>query len=293
MIKKGLGRGLQALLPDAPSNGVDGADRQAVVELSIDEIRPRENQPRRFFSEEKLDELAQSIREHGVIQPIVVQSAANGYEIVAGERRWRACRRAGVRVIPAIVKEFDSSVIDVVALIENLQREDLNAIEEAQAFQRLIKDYQINADDLAKRLGKSRPYIANMVRLLKLPDEIQQSVAAGETTAGHVRALLGLRDVKKQKEIFDLIKKRGLSVRQVEEAVKKLQALEENEGFRVRPARVAVNPVYSQAEDRLRSRFGTGVKVRGQGSKGKIEIDYYSDEDFNRIIELVLGEQDF
>ncbi|MDA8211334.1 MAG: ParB/RepB/Spo0J family partition protein, partial [Clostridia bacterium] len=221
MSKKGLGRGLQALIPDVkPSQESTSENTSKVLELPIAEIRPREDQPRRFFSDEKLEELAQSIKEHGVIQPIVLRKTDQGYEIIAGERRWRATRKAGLEFIPAVVKDFQDCDVNEVALIENLQREDLNPIEEALAFQKLVTEFRLTQEQLAQRLGKSRPYIANSLRLLNLPPVIQQLVASGEMTSGHVRPLLGIKSREKQLQLVEVIRKKGLSVRQTEELVK-------------------------------------------------------------------------
>lgn len=294
MSKKGLGRGLQALIPDVkPSQESTLENTSKVLELPIGEIKPREDQPRRFFSDEKLEELAQSIKEHGVIQPIVVRKTDKGYEIIAGERRWRASRKAGLEFVPAVVKDFQDCDVNEVALIENLQREDLNPIEEALAFQKLVTEFRLTQEQLAQRLGKSRPYLANSLRLLNLPPSIQQLVASGELTSGHVRPLLGIKSREKQLGIVEVIRNKGLSVRQTEELVKSLEKKEADKVDKIESKKTPVNPIFLQVEDRLRSRFGTAVKIKSQGKKGKIEIEYYDDEDFNRIIELVLGVQEF
>ncbi len=294
MSKKGLGRGLQALIPDVkPSQESTSENTSKVLELPIAEIRPREDQPRRFFSDEKLEELAQSIKEHGVIQPIVVRKTDQGYEIIAGERRWRASRKAGLEFIPALVKDFQDCDVNEVALIENLQREDLNPIEEALAFQKLVTEFRLTQEQLAQRLGKSRPYIANSLRLLNLPPGIQQLVASGEMTSGHVRPLLGIKSREKQLQLVEVIRKKGLSVRQTEELVKSFEKTDIEKADKTENKKSPVNPIFLQAEDRLRSQFGTAVKIKSQGKKGKIEIEYYDDDDFNRILELVLGVQEF
>lgn len=294
MSKKGLGRGLQALIPDVkPSQENIIDDTQKIMEIPVTEIRPREDQPRRYFSDEKLEELAQSIREHGVIQPIVVRKVKQGYEIIAGERRWRAARKAGLKLISAVIKDYQEAYINEVALIENLQREDLNPIEEALAFQQLVDEYQITQELLAQRLGKSRPYITNCLRLLNLPPTIQQLVATGELTSGHVRPLLGVKSKDRQLELAKLIMEKGMSVRQTEQLVKNLENSKQDKVDKVGNKKSNENPVLPQVEDRLRSRFGTLVRIKSQGKKGKIEIEYYDDEDFNRIIELVLGVQEF
>ncbi|HEX3032132.1 MAG TPA: ParB/RepB/Spo0J family partition protein [Bacillota bacterium] len=293
MTKKGLGRGLSALLPDAEPRTEDvTSDQERILELPVKDIHPREDQPRRFFSEEKLEELAQSIREHGLIQPIVVAKLGKGYQIIAGERRWRACVKLGQDKIPAIVREAGDVEISEIALIENLQRENLNAIEEALALKRLLTDFSLTQEQVAQKIGKSRPYIANSLRLLNLPEQVQLLVAGGKLTSGHVRPLAGLKDVKLQKELAEAICKKGLSVRQAEQLAKEAEnRAPKPEG--AKDQRVKRDPVLVQVEDKMRSRFGTGVRIKNQGTKGRIEIDYYSDDDFNRILELVLGIQEF
>lgn len=294
MSKKGLGRGLQALIPNVkPSQDGNTEETTKALELSLEEIRPRDDQPRRFFSDEKLDELAQSIREHGIIQPIIVRRAAKGYELIAGERRWRAAQRAGLKLIPAVVKEYNDADINEVALIENLQREDLNPIEEALALRKLGQEFQLTQEQMAQKLGKSRPYVANCLRILNLPSAIQQLVATGELSSGHVRPLLGVKSKERQLELAQLINKKGLSVRQTEELVRGLEKREQDQENKQKTVHPQVSAVLPQAEDRLRSKLGTAVRIKAQGSKGKIEIEYYNDEDFNRIMELVLGSLEF
>ncbi len=298
MSKKGLGRGLQALIPDIRSSQEAKLDNQlessqGVQQLPVNKVKPRKDQPRRHFSEEKIAELAQSIQEHGVIQPIVVRKNQTGYEIVAGERRWRACKIAGLTEIPVIIKNVEEVVINELALIENLQRENLNPIEEAIAFQKLVNQFKVTQEQLAQRLGKSRPYIANALRLNNLPAEIQQQVASGELTAGHVRPLLIIKNKAQQITLAAQIVKKGLSVRQTEELVKSLEQNMEKPGEDNSNKKNANSPILGQVEDKLRSRFGTAVKIKAQGNKGKIEIAYYDDDDFNRILELVLGDEEF
>ncbi|MFZ3172592.1 MAG: ParB/RepB/Spo0J family partition protein [Carboxydocellales bacterium] len=294
MSKKGLGRGLQALIPNVkPSQDGNTEENTKTLELSLEEIRPRDDQPRRFFSDDKLDELAQSIREHGIIQPIIVRKSAQGYELIAGERRWRAAQRAGLKLIPAVVKEYNDADINEVALIENLQREDLNPIEEALALRKLGQEFQLTQEQMAQKLGKSRPYVANCLRILNLPSAIQQLVATGELSSGHVRPLLGVKSKERQLELAQLINKKGLSVRQTEELVRGLEKREQDQENKQKIVQPQASAVLPQAEDRLRSKLGTAVRIKAQGSKGKIEIEYYNDEDFNRIMELVLGNLEF
>ncbi|HEX3031520.1 MAG TPA: ParB/RepB/Spo0J family partition protein [Bacillota bacterium] len=292
MSKKVLGRGLSALIPEMePSQEVGQGNEDKIWHLAVEDIKPREDQPRRFFSEEKLEELAASIREHGLLQPIIVSKWGKGYEIIAGERRWRACRKLGLESIPAIVKELEQVEINELALIENLQREDLNAIEEALALHKLLNGFSLTQEAIAQKLGKSRPYIANSLRLLNLPPEVQQLVASGQLSAGHVRPLIGIKDKLVQAELVKVILKKGLSVRQTEQLVKDVESRPTTKPAEKKT--VKKDSVLHQVEDRLRSRFGTGVRIKRQGAKGKIEIEYYSDDDLNRILDLVLGEIDF
>lgn len=278
MSKKRLGRGLSALLPDA-----DEEDGVREIELGL--IKPNPYQPRTEFDKEKLEELATSIKEHGVIQPIIVRKQDDGYELVAGERRWRAAQKAGISKIPAIIKEYSDGQMLEIALLENLQREDLNPIEEAQAYKKLMEDLGITQEKLSKRIGKSRSVIANSVRLLNLPEEIQQLLAEGKITTGHARALLSLDNQQTQKELALAILEKDLTVRDIEKLVKKPK----RDG---KPKKEKVDPVMSQLEDRLEQFFGTKVKVKSGKKKGKIEIEYYSEEDLERILELVMGEMD-
>ena len=187
MAKKGLGKGLSALIPESEEQNEKG-----VIELKITEVEPNENQPRRNFNQEALNSLAESIKEHGIVQPIIIRKADEGYQIVAGERRWRAARLAGVKTIPAVIKDYSDGQILEIALIENLQREDLNPIEEANAYKALMDEHNLSQDDIAKRLGKSRPAIGNSLRLLNLHDEIKEFLVEGKITAGHARALLAI-----------------------------------------------------------------------------------------------------
>lgn len=293
MVKKsrGLGKGLSALLPKVEKEKQEPS-MGGVVELPIEQVRPNPNQPRKEFNESKLKELADSIREHGIIQPIVVRKVDDHYEIVAGERRWRASQHLKLDKIASIIKDVDNNKLAELALIENIQREDLNPIDEAAAYRRLMTEFEITQDELAKKVGKSRSLIANMVRLLNLSPKLQNMVAHGELSTGHARALLAIDDRTLQVVIAEKVVRNQLSVRQTEEIVKDIISdYQDNEP--VVPHKAPLNPIVVQLEDRLRNLFGTKVKIRNSGEKGKIEIEYYNTEDFNRILELVCPNEKF
>jgi len=282
MPKRGLGRGLEALLPGTEE--VSGE----TTRLPIDEVKPNRYQPRRALDEERLSELTESIRQHGVVQPILVRPVEDGFELVAGERRWRAAQLAGLREIPAVVREYDDAESMEIALVENLQREDLNPLEEADAFRRLIDEFKLTQDEVARKVGRSRPAIANSLRLLNLPEEIKADVSRGTISAGHARAILSLDRDDLRKKLAELIKVKGLSVRQAEELAKQLAKEKPPKG---KPARTETDPHLVDVEENLRRAFGTQVHIRpGRGKdKGRIEVEYYSRTDLERILDLVLG----
>lgn len=284
MSKKGLGRGLQALIPTRGEGKKDGT----VTEIEISSIRVNEKQPRKFFSEEKLEELAVSINEHGIVQPIVVRPVKDGaYELVAGERRWRACKKLGHKTIPALVKEVTEREMAEIALIENIQREDLNPVEEAVAYKTLMEEYGLTQEELSARIGKSRPFIANTVRLLNLPAEVLEMLREGRLSAGHARALLALTRHKEQRELAKQIASQNLSVRQTEQLIKK--GAHKNEPAK-KPART--EPIIMAVEEKLRNRFSTQVKITKGKKTGRIEIDFYNPEDLQRIIDILLGQEE-
>ncbi|MGI9952440.1 ParB/RepB/Spo0J family partition protein [Moorellaceae bacterium AZ2] len=286
MAKRGLGRGLSALLPEKVENGGD------IQHLSVDSIVAGRHQPRDDFDQEKLEELAASIRQHGVIQPVVVRPLGNGlYELVAGERRWRACRLAGIKDIPAVVRELSEREMAEVALIENLQREDLNPLEEARAYQSLITQYGLTQEEVAARVGKSRPVIANALRLLQLPLAVQEMLRRGEITAGHARGLLAVEDEDAQVELAARIAREKLSVRQVEELARKFQAkgTKKREAFGKQRITGQGDWSLAEVEEVLEERLGTLVKVRRLPRGGRIEIYYYSEEELNRLVEELQG----
>lgn len=285
MSKRGLGRGLGALIPDSGQ-----AERDTAQEVEISRVRPNPKQPRRIFDEEKLDELAASIREHGVVQPILVRPVESGYELVAGERRWRAAQRVGLEKIPAIVREFTPEQVMEIALIENLQREDLNPLEEAEAYRTLIEEFKLTQEELARRLGRSRPQISNTLRLLNLPPEVQQRVAAGALSMGHAKVLLGVTDPNALTRLAAQAERESLSVRELEALVAREGAPEGATGKRTnRKADVPRDAQLVHLEDTLRERLGTPVRIVPGSPKGKLEIYFYGDEDLSRIYDLLLG----
>lgn len=281
--KKGLGskgRGLEALI----SQQVDTISEKGVVEINIDKISPNREQPRRIFDEEALEELAESIKQIGIIQPVILAKDGDYYKLIAGERRWRAAKIAGISKIPAIIKDFDEDIAFEVALIENLQRENLNLIEEARGYKKLIDNFGLSQDDVAQKVGKSRPTVTNALRLLNLDERVQQFVLNNEITGGHARALLALDDKNIQYEIAEKIIENGLSVRSVEAFVKNYKNHKPVESDRI----VSFNTVgYKSIEKNLKDLFGTKVKLNCKKNKGKIEIEYYSDADLERILELI------
>lgn len=285
MIKKrGLGKGLQALIPDVEEI-IPGRDK--LKEIDIEKIRPTIRQARQVFDQEKLAELAASIREHGVIQPVVVRPLPDGgYELIAGERRWRACKTLGYETIPAVVRDYQDLEATAVSLIENVQREDLNPLEEATAYRQLMEEFGLTQEEVSGRVGKSRPFVANMVRILGLPDEVKDMLSSGKISAGHARALLAIRDGKKQLAAAGRIARLQLSVRQAEKIAKSL--LKKNKESKDKKVSVAGNVL--QAEEILKNFLGTKVKIRESGGSGKVEISYNNEADLQRIMEIVLGE---
>jgi ParB family transcriptional regulator, chromosome partitioning protein len=281
--RSALGKGLSALIPDTPES------QTGITELDVDLLRPNEFQPRLRVDDARLEELAQSIRAHGVIQPIVVRRVDETYEIIAGERRWRAAQHAGLRRVPVVVRDLQTQSpheLLEMALIENIQREDLNAIEEAIAYRRLGEEFALTQDGIAKAVGKDRSTVANMVRLLKLPDEVQEEVAAGRLSMGHARALLALTDAAAQRTLARDIIAHNLSVRETEGLVKK--SVEPAPARAAREAQPA--DVHTRAaEDKLRLQLGTRVRIIRRGKKGRIEIEFVSEEELIRIYDALSG----
>lgn len=301
---KGLGKGLDALFGDVEVTPVKSADKKesskqakadtaakksdeteasqgGVLYIDINDIKPNTGQPRKHFDEEKLEELASSIQQHGLIQPIVLRKLKTGYEIVAGERRWRACRIVGLKEVPCIVKELTDEENMLLAIIENMQREDLNPIEEAEGLKQMIDTYGLTQEQVSYSVGKSRPYITNSLRLLKLPEEVRTLTASGEISVGHAKALAAVKDRDKQITLAKKTAKDGLSVRQIELMAKETKA----------PARKVPKAKKSadekKIEEDMKNALGTKVNLNRKGKKGKIEIEFYSDEELERLIELI------
>ena len=278
-MAKALGKGINALFSE-----IEKIEGETVEEIPLKEIRPNPYQPRKYFSEEGIADLKQSILEHGVLQPIIVRKSIKGYEIVVGERRYRAAKAAGLKKIPAVVRSLTDEKMMELAVLENLQREDLTPIEEASAYQMLLDRLEITQEQLAKRLGKSRPHIANMVRLLSLPQEIQELLHEGKISMGHGRALLGLKDKKKIPSVVDKVIKEGLNVRQLEELI---QQLNHNVSRETKKRKKKKDLFLMEQENVLRERFGTTVKIKKGKRKGKIEIEFFSYDDLNRILAIL------
>ena len=284
MARKVLGRGLSALLGEetVKSNG------ENFLELDLDLIEPNSEQPRSRFTEEKLEELAQSIRANGIVQPIVVRKRGERYQIVAGERRWRAAQRAGLQKIPSVIKEVADDKLLELALIENIQRQELNAIEEAKAYKNLIDTIGLTQEMIAERVGKNRTIITTFLRLLKLPKDIQKLVEDEKLTAGHGRALLMVNDADSQRQLAGKVIELSLSVRETEKAIKRIGKEDPNSEAK-KNIKPKVDANVKAAETKLRRWLGTQVNIMpdGKGTGGKIEIEYYSDSDLDRIYSLI------
>ena len=284
-IKKGLGKGLDSMIPEKKTKAeMKEAQDKSLAEIKISEIDPNMGQPRKKIDEDELLELAESIKIHGVIQPIILTKRGKRYEIIAGERRWRASKLAGLVKIPAVIREYTDKEIMEVSLVENIQRQDLNPIEEALAFKNLIDEYKMKQDDLAERVSKSRSAITNALRLLKLDDKVKAMLAEGLISTGHARALLAVEDKNKQQILATKIFDEKLSVRETEKLVK--QILENKEPKK--EEKPSEKLIYKKLEDSLKSIIGSKVSIKGRDNgKGKIEIDYYSIEELDRITELL------
>lgn len=301
--KSGLGKGLDSLIPNSSTaqstkstkfstkteENVDKPVENLIdipkTSLKLSQIEPNRDQPRKNFDLDALEELAESIRRHGVLQPLLVQEKGNHYEIIAGERRWRAAKLAGLKEVPVIIKEFSSEEAMEIALIENIQREDLNAVEEAQAYFTLIQEFHLKQEEVAEKVGKSRAAIANRLRLLKLPKEVLDLLEEGKLSEGHARALLSLDQPDRQIEAAKQVVELQLTVRETEKLVKDLmkpQAAPKDDGWRERD-----QFIYDKLEDELRTATGTKVVIqRKEEGKGKIQMDYYSIEELERLVDL-------
>ncbi|MCF6139111.1 ParB/RepB/Spo0J family partition protein [Pseudalkalibacillus berkeleyi] len=282
-MAKGLGKGINAFFPPNESH-----QENEIQEVKMNEIRPNPYQPRKTFNQDAIEELKESIKEYGILQPIVVRKSIKGYEIVVGERRYRAAKECGLKKIPVLVRDLNDQNMMELALIENLQREDLNPIEEGQAYASLMKELDLTQEQLASRLGKSRPHIANHLRLLQLPSLVQQMLAEKELSMGHGRALLALKNKAKVSAIVQRITKENLSVRQVEMLV---QQMNQNVSRETKEPKQEKNVFVKEKEENLRARFGTSVTIKQKKQKGKIEIDFFSKDDLNRILDLLEGRE--
>ena len=287
---RGLGKGLEALFGNAEIDTkeisiepTEDTKAQGISFVDINNIKPNENQPRKSFDEEKLEELATSIKEHGLIQPVILRKAEIGYEIVAGERRWRACRKAGLKEIPCIVKELTDEQNMLVAIIENMQREDLNPIEEAEGLNQMIVSFGMTQEQVSKSVGKSRPYITNALRLLKLPEAVKNFVSEGKLTTGHARAIAGIGDPEKQLELAKLVLEKNLSVRELEKLIKENYVQKKKNSRK----KIEKSADVIRVEEDLKQIMGTKVNLTQKGKKGKIEIEYYNKEDLERLIEML------
>ncbi|MFD1359515.1 ParB/RepB/Spo0J family partition protein [Fictibacillus halophilus] len=274
-MAKGLGKGLGALLQN---------EEEQVQEVSVKELRPNPYQPRKVFDQKAIDELKESIQEHGILQPILARKSIKGYEIILGERRFRAASEAGLKTVPVIIKDYTEEKMMEVALIENLQREDLNPVEEAQAYQKLIDHLKLTQEELASRVGKSRPHIANHIRLLQLPKPVLELLSNGMITMGHGRALLGLKKKSKMQQVVQRITDDGLNVRQLE---KLIQDINMNVSRGTKKKTAQTNVFFKEKESSLRDRFGTSVSIKKSKRKGKIEIEFFSQDDLERILDLL------
>ena len=276
--KSALGKGLGALIPD----DVISKDKNKPSVISLNLIKSNDKQPRKSFDDEKIAELAQSIKEHGIIQPIILNKQDDHYIIVAGERRWRASKLLGLKEVPAIVMDLSDKDILEISLIENIQRQDLNPIEEALAYQKLLSDFNLTQEELSKRVGKSRVAISNTIRLTALCDTVKQYLIDEVITEGHGRVLLAIEDDRLQCEIAQKVIDEKLSVRELERLVKTLKS-----DKKVIEKTREINPYYKDVTERLQNYFGTKVNISNKNNKGKIEIEYYSDEDLQRILEII------
>ena len=281
MIRRGLGRGLDALIPGASDDQIGAA-----TEIDVFRIAPNPFQPRRSFAGPEFDELVASVRRHGVLQPVMVRPKGTGYELVAGERRWRAAKDAGLVAIPAVVKDVGDRDMLEIALVENLKREDLNPIERAMAYRRLADEFQMTQDQVAEAVGSSRPAVANTVRLLDLPAEVQTSIGQGRISEGHGRALLMAPDAKEVLQFWKIVEGKALSVRETEALVRaRLRGVSRE--TRV-PGAGRRDPQLIDLEAQLRAHYATTVAIHGKGTRGTIELRYFSSQDLERLIDLLL-----
>jgi len=278
--KFGLGKGLGALIPEQDMLEEEFQNGQSVL-IDINQIKPNSEQPRKNFDEAKIMELTESIKQHGLIQPLVVKKEDENYIIVAGERRWRACKKAGINEVPAVIMDLTDSQVLEISLIENIQRQDLNPIEEALAFKKLITDFNLTQDELSMRIGRSRTAITNTMRLLNLDDRVKEYVMEGIISEGHGRTLLAVINKDKQYTLAQKVIDEKLSVRQLEALIKSLGK------EKTKASNPETNPYYNDIKNRLQNHFGSKVNINAKKNKGKIEIEYYSEDDLQRILDMI------
>ena len=299
MAARGLGKGLDALIPESlgsvSSKKAEPKVRQEKTEklegetiVNITKVEPNREQPRKNFDEDALEELAESIKQFGLLQPILVQDRKSYYEIIAGERRWRAAKKAGLKEVPVIIKNLTDQEIVEISLIENIQREDLNPIEEAQAYKRLLTEFNLKQDEVADRVSKSRTAVTNSMRLLKLCDEVQQMIINGMISTGHARALIGIEDPEKQYNIAQRIFDEKLSVRDVEKLVKNIGKPSTTKLRKPNETDKSLEIIYQDIEDRLKEKLSTKVSISGKGNgAGKIEIEFYNHDDLDKLVDML------
>lgn len=279
--KFALGKGLSALIPDESFNE---DNKNSTLSISINKIKSDKDQPRKLFDTEKIAELTESIKTHGIIQPLILRKIDNDqYIIVAGERRWRAAKTAGLKEVPAIIMELTEREILEISLIENIQRQDLNPIEEAFAYKKLIDDFKMTHEELSRRIGKSRTSITNTMRLMNLDTRVQQYIIEGVISEGHGRTLLAIKDFEVQYEIAQQVIDERLSVRELEKIIKKMN----EPTSRTSSSKQELNPYYKEIKNQLQDYFGTKVNISNKNNKGKIEIEYYSEDDLQRILDII------
>lgn len=295
---RGLGKGLDSLIPMGNAMGSnnnnpsvkkdDSGKTQSETLVKITKVEPNRQQPRKNFDEDALQELADSIKQFGLLQPILVQDKKDYYEIIAGERRWRAAKLAGLKEVPVIIKNYTSQEIVEISLIENIQREDLNPIEEAQAYKRLLEEFNLKQDEVAERVSKSRTTVTNSMRLLRLSDPVQQMIIDGMLSTGHARALIPIEDEEQQLQLAQRIFDEKLSVRDVEKIVKNMLKPADTNNDKEEKQQ-AIQYIYKNIEDKLKERLSRKVAIssKGKNGAGKIEIEFYSNEDLDRLIELL------
>lgn len=287
---KGLGKGLEALFNDMEidiGNPESAEVHEGIAFIDINAIKPNTKQPRKVFQEDKIEELARSIEAYGIIQPILIRPSNTGYEIVAGERRWRAARKASLKQVPCIIRDLSEEQNMIISIIENMQRENLNPIEEADALNQMISHFGMTQEEVSRSVGKSRPYISNALRLLKLPEMIQEMIVQGQLTNGHARAIAGIRDKERQQLIANRVVKEELSVRETESIANTTNAGSIEKCEKAKPR--AKNRELKDMEESLKNILGTKVAINNGIRRGKIEIEYYSREELERLLELLLG----